>query len=162
MVRLGAGLGDAHYDYGVLLGLRGEWDRAAEAYRQAIAVNPQQANARNNLGQILERQGSSAAAAEEYRQAVASRPDFRIARFNLGRMLVALGKTQEAIAELQKLTTPRDAEAPRYLFALAGAYARAGDKALAITWATDARQLALEHGQAELAAAIDRQLATIK
>jgi tetratricopeptide (TPR) repeat protein len=142
--------------------MRGEWDRAADAYRQAIAVNPQHANAHNNLGQILERQGASAAAAEAYRQAIASRPEFRIARFNLGRMLIGLGNTPEAIAELQKLTTPRDAEAPRYLFALAGAYARAGDKARAIAWATDARQLALEHGQQELAAAIDRQLSTIK
>ena len=77
-------------------------------------------------------------------------------------MLIAAGNPREAIAELEKLTSPRDAEAPRYLFALATAYARAGDKALAIKWATDARQLALEHGQAELAAAIDRQLATIK
>ena len=162
VVRLGAGLGDAHYDYGVLLALRGESDRAADAYRSAIAVNPQHANAHNNLGQILERQGSGAAAAEEYRQALASRPEFRLARFNLGRMLIATGNPREAIAELEKLTSPRDAEAPRYLFALASAYARAGDKTLAIKWATDARQLALEHGQAELAAAIDRQLATIK
>jgi tetratricopeptide (TPR) repeat protein len=162
VVRLGAGLGDAHYDYGVLLAMRGESDRAADAYRSAIAVNPQHANAHNNLGQILERQGSTAAAAEEYRQAVASRPEFRLARFNLGRMLIATGNTREAIAELEKLTSPRDAEAPRYLFALASAYARAGDRTMAIKWATDARQLALEHGQAELAAAIDRQLATIK
>jgi protein O-GlcNAc transferase len=162
VVELGVNLGDAHYDYGVLLGLQGEWDRAAEAYRKAIAVNPQHANAHNNLGQILERQGLTGAAVDEYRQAVASRPDFRLARFNLGRMLVALGNTREAIAELEKLTAPRDAEAPRYLFALAGAYARAGDKGLAIKWATEARQLALEHGQQELAAAIDRQLSSIK
>jgi protein O-GlcNAc transferase len=162
VVALGAGLADAHYDYGVLLGLRAEWERAAEAYRQAIAVNPQHANAHNNLGQILERQGLIGAAAEEYRQAVASRPDFRLARFNLGRMLIALGNTREAVAELEKLTQPRDAEAPRYLLALATAYARAGDKALAIKWATDARQLALEHGQQELAAAIDRQLSSIR
>ena len=162
VVALGVGLGDAHYDYGVLLGMRGQWDRAAEAYRLALAVNPQHANAHNNLGQILERQGLPGAAADEYRQAVASRPDFRLARFNLGRMLIGLGNPRQAIAELEKLTQPRDAEAPRYLLALATAYARAGDKALAIKWATDARQLALDHGQSELAAAIDRQLSSIK
>ncbi len=162
VVALGVSLGDAHYDYGVLLGMQGQWDRAAEAYRLAISVNPQHANAHNNLGQILERQGLASAAADEYRQAVASRPDFRLARFNLGRMLIGLGNPREAIGELEKLTLPRDAEAPRYLLALATAYARAGDKALAIKWATDARQLALEHRQGELAAAIDRQLSTIK
>ena len=162
VVALGLSLGDAHYDYGVLLGMRAQWDRAAEAYRLAIAVNPQHANAHNNLGQILERQGLTGDAAEEYRRAVASRPDFRLARFNLGRMLIVLGKPREAVGELEALTQPRDAETPRYLLALASAYARAGDKALAIKWATDARQLALEHGQGELAAAIDRQLSSIK
>ena len=162
VVALGVSLGDAHYDYGVLLGMRAQWDRAAEAYRLAIAVNPQHANAHNNLGQILERQGLTGDAAEEYRHAVASRPDFRLARFNLGRMLIVLGKPREAVGELETLTQPRDAETPRYLLALASAYARAGDKALAIKWATDARQLALEHGQGELAAAIDRQLSSIK
>jgi tetratricopeptide (TPR) repeat protein len=162
VVALGAGLGDAHYDFGVLLGLQGQWDRAAEAYRAAIAVNPQHANAHNNLGQILERQGQVSAAAGEYRLAVASRPDFRLARFNLGRMLIALGEVRQSIGEFEKLTEPRDAEAPRYLFALATAHARAGDKALAIKWATDARELAVQHGQGELAAAIERQLAAIR
>jgi Flp pilus assembly protein TadD len=142
----------------VLLGLRGEWARAAEAYRNAIAVNPQHAQAHNNLGQILERGGRIDEAAEAYGQALASRPDFRLARFNLGRMLIARGKLAEAIAELEKLTTPRDAEAPRYLFALATAYARAGDKALARKWATDARELAVRFGQQELVSAIDRQV----
>ena len=61
----------------------------------------------------------------QYRQAVESQPTFRLARFNLGRMLIALGRPDEAIVELEKLTEPRDAEAPRYLFALADR-ARAG------------------------------------
>src|SRR6185295_6993152 len=116
---LGVNLGDAHYDYGVLLGLQENWDLAAEAYRRALAVNPQHARARNNLGQILERQRQIDAAAAEYRHAVESQPSFRLARFNLGRMLIALGKTDEAIHDLEQLKEPRDAEAPRYLFALA-------------------------------------------
>ena len=61
---LGANLGDAHYDYGVLLGLQEKWDHAAEAYRQALAVNPLHAQAHNNLGQILERQRQFDAAAD--------------------------------------------------------------------------------------------------
>ena len=64
----------------------------------------------------------------EYRQAVESQPTLRMARFNLGRMLIALGRPEEAIAELQTLTEPRDAEAPRYLFALSAAHVRAGHK----------------------------------
>jgi tetratricopeptide (TPR) repeat protein len=162
VVALGVNLGTAHYDYGVLLGLQEKWDLAAEAYRQAIAVNPHHAQAHNNLGQILEHQRQIGAAADAYRRAVDSQPTFRLARFNLGRMLIALGRTDEAIAELGELTEPRDAEAPRYLFALATAHVRAGHKDDGIKWATEARRLALEHGQAELAAAIARDLASLR
>ena len=49
-------MADAQYDYGVLLGMQERWDEAADAYRQALALNPLHAQAHNNLGQILERQ----------------------------------------------------------------------------------------------------------
>jgi len=162
VVDLGYNLGDAHYDYGVLLGLQEKWDLAADAYRRAIAVNARHAQAHNNLGQILERQRDLEAAAAEYRLAAESQPAFRIARFNLGRMLIALGRTDEAIGELEQLTDPRDAETPRYLFALATAHVRAGHRDEGVRWATDARQLALQYGQTDLAAAIDRDLAKLK
>jgi len=161
-VTLGFNLDEAHFDYGVLLGLQGKWAPAGDAYRQAIATNPRHAQAHNNLGEILERDRHLDEAAEEYRQAVDSQPAFRLARFNLGRMLIALGRQDEAIVELEPLTEPRDAEAPRYLFALATAHIRAGHRDEGIKWATDARQLALEHGQQELAAAIERELARLK
>jgi tetratricopeptide (TPR) repeat protein len=161
-VALGFNLDEAHYDYGVLQGLQEKWELAADAYRKAIAVNPHHADAHNNLGQILERERRFDEAAAMYRQAVDSRPTFRLARFNLGRMLIALNRESEAIAELEQLTEPRDAEAPRYLFALATAHVRAGHRDEGIKWATDARDLALAHGQGELAAAIDRDLARLK
>jgi tetratricopeptide (TPR) repeat protein len=162
VVALGFNLADAHYDYGVLLGMQEEWDRAAAAFRQALAVNPHHSRAWHNLGQMLERQGRLEPAAEAYLHAVDSEPTLRLARFNLGRMLIALGKNGEAIAELEKLAQPRDAEAPRYLFALATAHVRAGHRDEGIRWATEARTLALEHGQRELAEAIDRELAKLK
>jgi len=162
VVELGVNLSAAHYDYGVLLGLQDKWDLAAEAYRRAIEVNPLHAQAYNNLGQILERRRQLDAAADAYRTALASQPTFRLARFNLGRMLLALGRTDTAIVELEKIVEPRDAEAPRYLFALATAHVRAGHRDIGIKWATAARQLALEHGQDDLAAAIARDLATLK
>jgi len=161
VVALGFNLGDAHYDYGVLLGLQEKWDAAADAYRQAIAVNPRHAQAHNNLGQILERQRALEAAADEYRRAAESQPAFRIAGFNLGRMLIALGRNDEAIHALEPLIAPRDAEAPRYLFALATAHVRAGHRDEGIKWANDARQLAVQYGQQELAAAIERELAQL-
>jgi tetratricopeptide (TPR) repeat protein len=162
VVALGVNVADAHYDYGVLLGLQERWDDAAEAYRRALALNPLHAEAHNNLGQILERTRQLEPALTEYRRAVDSQPTLRVARFNVGRMLIALGRAGEAVTELKTLTEPRDAEAPRYLFALSTAYVRAGDKGEGLKWATAARDLARQFGDTALADAIDRDIARIK
>ena len=162
VVALAVNVADAHYDYGVLLGLQERWDAAADAYRLALDLNPQHAQARNNLGQILERQGKAGLATDEYQRAADSQPTLRIARFNLARMLIARGEPDRAAAELARITEPRDAEAPRYLFALATAHLRAGRREEAVRWATDAKALAERFGDAALASAIERDLARIR
>ena len=91
-----------------------------------------------------------------------NQPGFRLARFNLARMLIALAKPDEAATELEKIVEPRDAEAPRYLFALGVAHLRAGRKDEAVKWSLEAKALALQFGQNDLAAAIDRDLAALK
>jgi tetratricopeptide (TPR) repeat protein len=161
-IALGADLAEAHYDYGVLLGLQERWDLAAEAYARAIAIDPLHAEALNNLGQIHERRREFDHAFDLYRRAVASQPTFRLGRFNAGRMLVALGRPAEAISEFERLVTPRDAEAPRYLFALAVAHVRAGHRDEGLKWAADAKLLATEYGQHDLAAAIEREMSSLK
>jgi tetratricopeptide (TPR) repeat protein len=160
--RAGSGMADAHYDYGVLLGLQEKWELAAEAYRRAVAMNPLHVRAYNNLGAALERQNKLTDAAEAYRAAAQNQPGFRLARFNLARMLIALGKPEDAVAELTKTVEPRDAEAPRYLFALGVAHVRAGRKDVGLKWSVEARRLALQFGQTDLAAAIERELAALK
>jgi tetratricopeptide (TPR) repeat protein len=162
VVALGVNVADAHYDYGVLLGLQERWNEAADAYRRALALNPLHAEAHNNLGQILERSRQFEAALVEYRSAIQARPSLRMARFNVGRMLIALGRPGEAVSELKGLTEPRDAEAPRYLFALSTAHVRAGQKSEGLKWAAEARDLALRFGDTALAAAIEREMASIR
>jgi len=162
VVTLGVNVADAHYDYGVLLRLQEQWDEAAAAYRRALDLNPLHAQARNNLGQILEREQRLEEASAEYQRAVDSQPTLRIARFNLGRMLIARGQNDRAIVELAKLAEPKDAEAPRYLFALATAHLRSGHRDEAVKWATDAKALAERYGDTALAAAIERDLARIR
>ena len=151
----------AHYNYGVLLGLQDRREEAAAAYRLALDVNPLNPQARNNLGQLLERDRKYDDAAVEYRKGVEAMPTFRLARFNLGRMLIMLGRPADAIVQLERLTEPRDAEAPRYLFALATAKIHAGQRDDGVKWANEAKRLAVEHGQQDLAAAIERNLATL-
>ena len=162
VVARGVDVDQAHYEYGVLLGMQEKWDAAAEAFRKALAANPLHARARNNLGQILERQQKFEDAEREYRLAIETQPLFRLARFNLGRMLLARRRPEEAIREFEKLTEPRDADTPRYLFALSTAYVRSGRVAEGARWGEEARALALAYGQKDLAAAIERSLALIK
>ena len=159
---LGGDAAGLQYDHGVFLGIQEKWEAAADAYRQAIAINPSYPEAHNNLGQILERDRQFDAALEEYRRALEGRPAFRVARYNAGRMLIALGKPVEAVSVLEGLVEPRDAESARYVFALSVASMQSGNRDAAIKWGTEARARAAETGQAELAAAIDRQLAAIR
>lgn len=161
---LDAGIATAelHYDYGVVLGMQERWDEAEAAYRRALELNPLHVQAHNNLGQIFERRRDLAAATAQYAKAVEIQPSLRIARFNLGRMLMAANRLPEAIGQFEKLQAPRDAEAPLYLFALATARIRAGQTPEGVRLADEARQLALEHGQADLAATIARELAKLK
>lgn len=161
-VALGFNLADVHYDYGVLLGLQQKWDESAEAYTQALAINPSHAQAHNNLGQIFERSRQFEAAFASYRRAIESQPTFRLAHFNAARALVALGRPAEAVAEFEQCASPRDAESPPCVFGLAVAHLRAGHKAEGLRFAAEAKQLAAKYGQADLAAAIEKELASIR
>jgi tetratricopeptide (TPR) repeat protein len=152
------GLAEAHYDYGVLLKDQGRRAEAAEAFRLALSFSPRYAQAHHNLGLLLEAEGRRPEAAEHYRQAVANQAGYREARFNLGRVLVALGQPREAAAELEQILTPETEATPTYLFALAAALVRAGERDRALQYARQAQQRAEAFGQHDLAATIARDI----
>jgi tetratricopeptide (TPR) repeat protein len=158
----GRSVAEAHANYAqVLLAQR----RAADAvpvFRAALESNPGDGVARNGLGLALEMTGDAGGALEAYRQAVADAPTLRAARFNYGRALVTAGRPQDAIPEFEKILEPEDADTPRYLFALAAARVRVGDIAAGRTQATAALTMARRYGQEDLAASIERDLATLK
>jgi tetratricopeptide (TPR) repeat protein len=161
-VALSPGLAEAHYDYGVLLVQQRRTREAAEAFARALAINPHYAAAHNNLGNMLEAEGRGAEAESHYRAAIANDPTYRLARFNLGRVLVAQRKHAEAIAELEKTLVPEDDETPRYLYALAAAWVRAGDRARGLQYGRQAQEKAAARGQTELAATIARDLHSLE
>jgi tetratricopeptide (TPR) repeat protein len=155
---VGANVPELHYNYGVLLMTAGRHDDAVSAFQKALALNPNDAKIHNNLGQLLERKSGSGVALEHYQQAVHHDPANAVARFNLGRMLVALGRPLDAAEQFELLLVPESDDTPRYTFALAAAYARAGRREDALRYGTAALQLARRKGQAELAASIERDL----
>lgn len=160
-VRLGFSAPEAHYDLGVVLLLQHRDAEAADAFRRALAVNPQHPGAWNNLGQVAEHAGQLREALDDYRRAAAVAPGDGTIRFNVARMLIATKQYGEAIAELEKLSAIEGPGRARYMFGLATAWVLSGDLKKGRHYATEARALAAAQGQTELVMAIDRDLARL-
>jgi predicted O-linked N-acetylglucosamine transferase (SPINDLY family) len=66
------------------LGEHGDFDAAIVQYQQALALQPDYAEARNNLGVVFNNLGRFDEAIDCYQQALASAPDYAQAYFNIG------------------------------------------------------------------------------
>jgi len=155
------GLVEVHFNYALALQQQKRSAEAKEALDRVLRLSPHHAQARNALGALLEMEGRLEEAAEQYRLAAANQADFRAARFNLGRVLVDLGRPREAVRQFAQILTPAARETPLHLYALAVAEARAGEREPALRHAQEARRMAEELGQrdlAELAAGFEREL----
>ncbi len=159
---LNPGQADLHYNHGVLLYSQGRFPEARRAFEKTLEVSPGHAEAHNNLGQILESERRIDEAAAHYRAAVEAQPRYRLARFHLGRMLLAKRQPVEAAEHLERAIEPRDEMTPQVVFALATARAQSGDNAEALRLGEQARLLAQQMGQDELARRIEQDLAKIR
>jgi Flp pilus assembly protein TadD len=84
------------YRLGTLLTRTGERARARAAFERALALQPDLAEAHNDLGALLAQDGNLAAAIARFRAALASMPDYPDALNNLGYALLLTGREQEA------------------------------------------------------------------
>lgn len=88
-IAAGAGA-ETHTNLGVTLNALHRPDEAEAAYRRAVALDPRQAKAWNNLGNLLARSFQASRRDEAlhcYRQALAAKPDYANAHTNLGHEL---------------------------------------------------------------------------
>ena len=77
-------------------------DEAIVALERAIALEPDHAEAHNNLGLALHDNGRLDDAIDAYRRAIALRPDLAEAHNNLGTALKFKGRTDEAIGGFRR------------------------------------------------------------
>jgi protein O-GlcNAc transferase len=77
-------------------------ERAVELIKRAIGLNPNVAEAHNNLGNALRDLKRPAEALASYDKAIALKPDFAAAHFNRGNALVDLKPPAEALASFDK------------------------------------------------------------
>jgi len=81
---------------GNLLAGEGKYDAAVKSYRQAIQMDPNNAEAYSLMGSALAQAGKYREAEEALRKAVALKPNFAEGYFHLGNFLKSQGKESEA------------------------------------------------------------------
>lgn len=90
-------------------------DEAVRAYRRAVELKPDYAEAHNNLGNALRDTGDAAAAMTSCARAIELRPGYAQAFNNLGNALKDLGELDAAIAAYGKAIEAEPAFAEAYL-----------------------------------------------
>jgi tetratricopeptide (TPR) repeat protein len=87
---------------GAVLGQTGRKPEAVNAYQEAVALSPQDAEAHSNLGVTLQELGRLDEAEASYTQAIALKPDYAEAHYNLGVTLQELGRLDEAAVSFKQ------------------------------------------------------------
>jgi tetratricopeptide (TPR) repeat protein len=77
------------------------WAKATEAYEQALALEPANAQVHNDLGAAYECMGQLDRAEQHYRSALQHEPGMIHAHYHLGKLLKSQGRVDEAQVELE-------------------------------------------------------------
>ena len=80
----------------------GKLDAAIEAYKKAISIKPDYAEAYYNMGNAFQEQGNLEEALEAYKEAVLIKPDYAEAYNNMGVTLKDQGNLEEALKSCNK------------------------------------------------------------
>jgi tetratricopeptide (TPR) repeat protein len=94
---------DTEYDRGVRARLVRDWGAAVNAFRGAIALRPDFADAWNELGFALRQQGRYGESIQAYHEALRLRPNFAEALEYLGEAYLKMGRLEEARRVLDRL-----------------------------------------------------------
>jgi Flp pilus assembly protein TadD/peroxiredoxin len=114
------------YRLGTLLAKAGEIARARDAYEKALALQPDLAEASNDLGALLAQSGDIEGGIVRFRAALASTPDYPDALNNLGYALLLTGRDVEARGLYEKALSLQP-DFPEALNNLGLLFGRAGD-----------------------------------
>jgi len=87
---------------GAVFKLTGRISESLIVSQKAVKINPQDADAHNNLGIILQEMGRLEQAEVSLRQALALKKNYAEAYYNLGNVLKGLGRLKEAEASYRK------------------------------------------------------------
>jgi serine/threonine protein kinase len=94
-----------------------DYDSAAVLYRLAVAIAPDQAIYRRNLGLTLRRLGQHEEAVQHFRRATLLDPTEAMAQFDLGNELLMVGDTAGSIESLQRFLVTSATDEVRFAVA---------------------------------------------
>jgi tetratricopeptide (TPR) repeat protein len=126
----------------------GEPDAAEQLLRKALAENPRNANAHNNLGTILAEKGNLNEAKVHYSHALTHDPGEHNARRNLAAILLEQGDVAEAIA-LYRVVVQAQPQSAVASSKLAIALLKAGEVAEASKYFANAARLDPQNAEAQ-------------
>ena len=155
VARLDSGNAWAHVDLGGELHETGRFDEAEQAYRAAVALKPDIAQAWRSLGLIARRRGDHAAALEHFRAAAGRDPANVWLQHDVATQLAELGRLDEAEQELAALVAQRP-DSLEAVLAYANILRRRGPAALVAHWLEKAAAMAPGHTGASLDLAEER------
>ena len=135
------------YRLGTLLAKSGETARARSAFERALALQPDLAEANNDLGALLAQAGDLESAIGRFRAALASTPEYPDALNNLGYALLLTGHDEEARALYEKALALQP-DFPEALNNLGLLFGRAGDMDRAERYFRDALGRRPAYGEA--------------
>lgn len=115
-------------------------EKAHEAYRRALELDPRHADTHVNLGRLLHESGDLGAAEAHYRRALATDSAHAIAAFNLAVVLEDGGRLEEAV-EAYLVALAVDPTGADTHYRLAYLYERLGKKSAAIRHLSAYRRL---------------------
>lgn len=92
----------------------GNWSLAADHFRKALALSPQDASLHHRLGTALSQLGDGPGAMAEFRRAIELAPDHARAHYSLGLLLADSGQLDEADTHLGKAAELEPGYAPAH------------------------------------------------
>ncbi|MEZ7891658.1 MAG: tetratricopeptide repeat protein [Candidatus Wallbacteria bacterium] len=89
------------FDYGITFEMKGEFDKAENAFLKALEIDPAFAEAYNKLGDVCMKKGKFIDAIENYKKSIELKPDVENSHYDLGCAYLRLGQYEDALAELK-------------------------------------------------------------
>ena len=123
---------------------RVEPERARDAYRRCLELDPDHVDARINLGRLLHEAGRNVAAEAQLRLALTQRPEDPTATFDLGVVVEDLERLPEAL-ELYRRAIAADPACADAYYNAARLYEKLGDDAAALCHLKTYRRLTRDH-----------------